>query len=145
MRLGCCLQTAILLVLRINCEWFSFVCYTMAISLSLSLSLSLTPTTLECLLRWDDLSSLFIVDVVGDVRVSACAVQLSTGGWPKGPFFIFFSVDFCIKCVLAQVALIHLGGHEIGYVVLIQSRFRVGTVLCGDFRPRTWQGDDKIS
>ena len=45
----------------------------------------------------------------------------------------------------AQVALIHLGGHEIGYVILIQSRFRVGTVLCGDFGPRTWQGDGKIS
>ena len=84
-RLGCCLQTAILLVLQINCEWFSFVCYTMAISLSLSLSLSLTPTTLECLLRWDDLSSLFIVDVVGDVRVSACAVQLSTECLLEGP------------------------------------------------------------
>ena len=35
----------------------------------------------------------------------------------------------------AQVALIHLGGHEIGYVILIQSHFRVGKVLCGDFRP----------
>ena len=45
----------------------------------------------------------------------------------------------------AQVALIHLGGHEIGYIILIQSRLRVGMVLCGDFRPRTWQGDDKIS
>ena len=45
----------------------------------------------------------------------------------------------------AQVALIHLGGHEIGYFILIQSRLRVGTVLCGDFRARTWQGDDKIS
>ena len=45
----------------------------------------------------------------------------------------------------AQVALIHLGGHEIGYIILIQSRLRVGTVLCGDFRPRTWQGDDEIS
>ena len=45
----------------------------------------------------------------------------------------------------AQVALIHLGGHEIGYIILIWSRFRVGTVLCGDFGPRTWQGDDEIS
>ena len=45
----------------------------------------------------------------------------------------------------AQVALIHLGGHGIGYVILIQSRFRVGMVLCGDFRPRMWEGDDKIS
>ena len=41
----------------------------------------------------------------------------------------------------AQVALIHLGGHEIGYIILIQSCCRVGTVHCGDFRPRTWQGD----
>ena len=45
----------------------------------------------------------------------------------------------------AQVALIHLGEHEIGCVILIQSRCQVGTVHCGDFRPRTWQGDDKIS
>ena len=45
----------------------------------------------------------------------------------------------------AQVALDHLGGHEIGCIILIQGRLRVGTVLCGDFRPRTWQGDDKIS
>ena len=45
----------------------------------------------------------------------------------------------------AQVALIHLGGHEIGYIILMWSHFRVGTVLCGDFGPRTWQGDDKIS
>ena len=33
----------------------------------------------------------------------------------------------------AQVALIHLGGHEIGYVILIQSRLQVRRVLCGDF------------
>ena len=45
----------------------------------------------------------------------------------------------------AQVVLIHLGGHEIGYVILIWRHFRVRTVLCGDFRARTWQGDDEIS
>ena len=31
----------------------------------------------------------------------------------------------------AQVVLIHLGGHEIGHIILIWSHFRLGTVLCG--------------
>ena len=45
----------------------------------------------------------------------------------------------------AQVSLVHLGGHEIGYFILIQSGLQVGTVFCGDFGPKWLQGDDKIA
>ena len=88
------------------------------------------------------------------------ATSRVVGGWALDPFCrVRFSSLFLFCWISsgtrrtgasrsvceAQVPLIHLGGHEIGYFILIQSRYRVGTVLCGDFRATTWQGDDKIS
>ena len=45
----------------------------------------------------------------------------------------------------AQVALDHLRGHEIGYIILIWRCLRVVTAVCGDSGPRMWQGDGEIN
>ena len=44
----------------------------------------------------------------------------------------------------AQVALIHLGGHEIGYFILVWSHLQDVTAVCGEFGPRRLQGDGEI-